>query len=339
MADVDSLEVKVDWNGDGDFSDANEDITSDIQSINWQRGKEKQLGTIQAAILNLTTKAGTCSKYSTENTGGVLYGNILPYRLVRVRVQVAAAWYTQFYGYLKRVKAEPRVDKNYAYLYVVDGMEQTARAIGSMGNIGEPLTLNSIHVGNTYDVSVYSQDPTFSTAREAAVGDAVADTSTTITPACNLGSYPSYPSYRVRRGFLSFPTSSLAGKTIVTAKLRLYHGNPPGHEIEADSADLHCVEGVQNAPVVVADFGAHLNKTTSFGMIRYEDLPVSVEGYLVLNALGRAHINKTGTTKFCLRTSGDINNITPTSKNDVKVFTDFYTDNRRPQLEITYYDV
>ena len=30
----------VDWNNDGDFADSNDDITSDVLSLSWERGRD-----------------------------------------------------------------------------------------------------------------------------------------------------------------------------------------------------------------------------------------------------------------------------------------------------------
>ena len=35
-------QVQVDWNNDGDFDDANEDISDDVKSIHYSRGKDEE---------------------------------------------------------------------------------------------------------------------------------------------------------------------------------------------------------------------------------------------------------------------------------------------------------
>ena len=79
--------LEVDWNGDGDFGDANEDITADMIDFETGRGRDfaSQLtgravaGRLRATLLNTT------GKYSPFNTGSPLTGNVLPGRKVRLR--------------------------------------------------------------------------------------------------------------------------------------------------------------------------------------------------------------------------------------------------------------
>jgi len=99
--------LEVDWNGDGDFGDANEDITADMIDFETGRGRDfaSQLtgravaGRLRATLLNTT------GKYSPFNTGSPLAGNLLPGRKVRLRstAPVAANLWT---GYLDRIGPE-----------------------------------------------------------------------------------------------------------------------------------------------------------------------------------------------------------------------------------------
>ena len=332
MAEPDEYEVCVDWNSDGDFGDANEDITADIKALNWQRGKDKQLGSTQAAILNLVIKPGSATKYSPENAGGVLYGNLLPYKVVRVRVKIGVTWYTQFYGYIKKIIPHPHWGKNDAYIYCVDGMEQLARAIGSMDyNLLFPATSSDGVVWNTANG--------YAVCHNAANGDFRSQVSKTLLAENAL---LTAPTYLIIRAFLFFDTSIIPDDaTLTKAVLRLYLTS----KIEENSGQstLHVVEGVQDDPLQLNDFGDHLSKTTSGGSIAYSVLPdVNNHFDISLNDTGKGWVNKTGITKLCLRVSGDIDNTVPTNAGAGKNYimwssSEKGVESQRPKL-IVYYN-
>jgi hypothetical protein len=124
--------------------------------------------------------------------------------------------------------------------------------------------------------------------------------------------------YKVTRGFLLFGTSGLEGRHVQSASLFLclLFG---GTEQDTGLATVHVVEGIQNTPLVLSDYGAHVGKTISGGYVTN----VQIETYtwenpwleIPLNSTGCQWINPSGMTKLCLRLSGDINNDTPTGWN------------------------
>jgi hypothetical protein len=85
---------EIDWNNDGDFSDANEDCTTDLVSVECRRGRDyaSQL-TGKASPGRLTaTMNNLAGKYSSFNASSPLYGSILPGRKVRLRTSTANIW-------------------------------------------------------------------------------------------------------------------------------------------------------------------------------------------------------------------------------------------------------
>ena len=81
-----SYQLLVDWNNDGDFTDANDDITSDVLNVSWERGRDyaSQLQGKSIAGKLTATLVNTGGKYSPSNTSSALTGNILPGRTVRL---------------------------------------------------------------------------------------------------------------------------------------------------------------------------------------------------------------------------------------------------------------
>ena len=113
-----SYRVLVDWNNDGDYDDTYDDITSDVLSLQWRRGRDyasqltgrSSAGKLQATLIN------TDGKYSPSNTSSVLTGSILPGRAVRLNSGSGEFPYDfplvfdsnpQFIGFLEEIVPDP----------------------------------------------------------------------------------------------------------------------------------------------------------------------------------------------------------------------------------------
>lgn len=120
----------VDWNNDGDFSDADENITNYVMQVEWKRGRdlannlrgESVSGTLRVILLN------TSGIFSTFNANSDIYGNILPSRKVKLQMGGGAFPYTfpitynqdQWTGYLQSLLPFPDVNgRNTAVLDAV----------------------------------------------------------------------------------------------------------------------------------------------------------------------------------------------------------------------------
>ena len=76
--------VQIDWNDDGDFSDANEDVTADVLGMTLEHLRDLSSGHIEAARLELELKNDD-HRYSPPNASSPLGGLLRPGRAVRVR--------------------------------------------------------------------------------------------------------------------------------------------------------------------------------------------------------------------------------------------------------------
>ncbi|MDA1347622.1 MAG: hypothetical protein O3A47_01960 [Chloroflexi bacterium] len=76
--------VQVDWNGDGDFSDANEDVTSDVLGLTLEHFRDLSTGHVEAARLELELRNDD-HRYSPPNGSSPLSGDLKPGRGVWVR--------------------------------------------------------------------------------------------------------------------------------------------------------------------------------------------------------------------------------------------------------------
>ena len=184
------------------------------------------------------------------------------------------------------------------------------------------------------DDSIWNtNDPTWVGAHDAASGDAFRTGNWV-----DAGTY--YDSrnltYTCERAFLFFNTAPLGAEAAITSGVLSLYGNNKT-QVDAGHADLHIVEGIQNDPLLLSDFGAQLAKTTSGGSITYAAFTVGAYNDLTLNATGRGWINKVGTTKFCFRVAGDINNSTPTGKyNDISFYANEQGVGFQPRLVVEY---
>lgn len=103
--------VSVDWDNDGDFTDANSVVTDNVVSVKTTQGRAL------ASQLTGNAVAGICEiilnnndgKYSSFNTSSALSGNILPNRAVKVEATSPTAE-VLFYGFLESIV--PTVDSN-----------------------------------------------------------------------------------------------------------------------------------------------------------------------------------------------------------------------------------
>lgn len=123
----------TDWSATPDFSDAYDDISNDVQSIDTSRGKEAEDGNAPAATLTIRMKPGLVSKYSPFNTTGPLYGLLLPWRVIRVKAtnDGGGTYWPLFFGYISKYTIVPHLSIQSVTLYCTDGTDLLARQTAS----------------------------------------------------------------------------------------------------------------------------------------------------------------------------------------------------------------
>lgn len=158
---------------------------------------------------------------------------------------------------------------------------------------------------STSDGLLQSNDANYATAR----GSATADSAFTVSD-IYVGQGNDAGSYFVQRGYLYFDTSAIPdGAVISAASLYLYGAN----DSSAVDYDLTLQNGMPtypHDPLVVADF-ANGNYAGSGGVFNTAGWAVGSYNVLPLDATGISWISKTGTSKFLLRSSHDINSNAP----------------------------
>ena len=114
-----SYGLYIDWNNDGDFTNAEDDITGDALTISWSRGRDYGSALEGKSIAGklTATLVNTTGKYSPSNTSSPLSGSILPGRSVKITAgqsvpfpqtfPIAFSDTTRWQGKLDRILPQP----------------------------------------------------------------------------------------------------------------------------------------------------------------------------------------------------------------------------------------
>jgi hypothetical protein len=93
--------IAIDWNGDGDWSDSGEDVTTDILStgvtIEYGRDQSRQLSPTKMGSAGFSLINDTRT-YSPENVSSPLFGNLDPARVMKAEVVFESVTYPLAYG-------------------------------------------------------------------------------------------------------------------------------------------------------------------------------------------------------------------------------------------------
>lgn len=129
--------VQVDWNDDGDFSDTNEDVTSDVLGLSLEHFRDLTSEYIEAARLELELK-NDGHKYSPSNSGSPLTGNLKPGRKVWLRAAYPFDGFTGAAG-THLQDHSPDYDSGFTWSEHLQGFDitsggTTAETDGTQGN-------------------------------------------------------------------------------------------------------------------------------------------------------------------------------------------------------------
>lgn len=164
--------------------------------------------------------------------------------------------------------------------------------------------------GDPADGHIQSEpESIYQDARNAASGALIDTTSTTTTVGQFYADLSSWK-YGIWRSFLYFNTSPLAGKNILTAILRLrnqtkYTGTHAFSIIVQNGMPTY-----PHKPLTLSDYNRS-HYSGEGGEILQTEFEAGGLMDIILTPTGRSWINKTGWTKFCLRSSHDIDGAAP----------------------------
>lgn len=150
--------------------------------------------------------------------------------------------------------------------------------------------------------------------------------------------HKSVPNWYIYRGFLFFDTSALPDGAVISAVILSIY--PYQHTVTGGDFDLIVQNGQPTYPhdsLVSGDF-LYSHYSSDGGSINSSTFTDDTYNDITLNATGRGWINKTGTTKLCLRSSKDIDviDIAEDTISDVYFYALETGSAYRAKLVITY---
>ena len=117
--------VECDWDNNGNFTGIYDDITADVKSIHFSRGKSDELGKAEVGQLSITLKNAT-AKY-TPKAGGVISALLLPKRPIKVYYSSGGTNYPRFYGFIEEIIPHPHLSEQDCIITAVDGLDFLSR--------------------------------------------------------------------------------------------------------------------------------------------------------------------------------------------------------------------
>ena len=117
--------IEVDWDNDGDFDDPYDDITADVTTIHFSRGKSDELGKAEVGQLSVTLN-NAAAQY-TPGAGGVISALLLPKRPIRILYTDDITLYNLFYGFIEEIIPHPHLTEQDCIITAVDGLDFLSR--------------------------------------------------------------------------------------------------------------------------------------------------------------------------------------------------------------------
>ncbi len=151
-----SPQIEVKWDG-ASWTDE----TSRCRHVSIVRGRDTELDAVQAGICTLTMK-DTTGRFNPLNAASPLYGQSNQVRLVRVTVTYSATPYVLFYGFTRRVVADPARDARRATIECVDLFRWLDRNKPTIGSLS---TTTGVAIATLLNL-VYADNARFDTGTE-----------------------------------------------------------------------------------------------------------------------------------------------------------------------------
>jgi hypothetical protein len=121
------------WSDTPDFSQAIDNITTYVKSVDIRRGMKTEYGNTPAGTCQIVLDNST-KRFSPVYTSSPLYGKIRPWLPVKVTGTVDTSTYNLYTGFISRISCMPNAQKQEAVLYCTDGMDLLARQVARQQN-------------------------------------------------------------------------------------------------------------------------------------------------------------------------------------------------------------
>ena len=103
-----------------------EDLTGDVKSAHFSRGKSDELGKAEVGNLSITLN-NTSGNYSPSNSAGDYYGYLYPKRTIGIRAYDNNYNYQLSYGYVEEIIPHPHMEEQDAIITATDGLDYLSR--------------------------------------------------------------------------------------------------------------------------------------------------------------------------------------------------------------------
>ena len=103
-----------------------EDLTGDVKSIRFSRGKSDELGKAEVGNLSITLN-NNLGNYSPSYSSGDYYGYLKPKRVIGIRAYDSDYNYQLFYGFIEEIIPHPHLSEQDAIITAVDGIDFLSR--------------------------------------------------------------------------------------------------------------------------------------------------------------------------------------------------------------------
>ena len=121
-----AYKIEIDWDKDGDFYDTDEDVSSNVKTVHFSRGKSDELGKAEVGQCSITLNNAN-GLYTPSNSGGDLYGALLPKRPIQTYAIYNGNKYDLFYGFIEEIIPHPHKTEQDCIITAVDGMDFLSR--------------------------------------------------------------------------------------------------------------------------------------------------------------------------------------------------------------------
>jgi tetrahydromethanopterin S-methyltransferase subunit B len=133
-----------------------------------------------------------------------------------------------------------------------------------------------------------------------------------------------------------FDTSSLTGNTVTAAYLNLYCTSKTDHDSDSLQIQIGNPSTTYPTDPISASSYNQANYTGNGGTKTFASISTSAYNQINLNSTGITWINTGGYTNFCLRTTNDCNEVTPTDYNQLTMYSNEQGLGYQPELVVTY---
>jgi len=148
----------TDWTATPDFSEAIDDITNYVKSHYIDRGKNQEQGNNQAGTLDVVLY-NTDKRFSPAYADGPLFGKIRPWLPVRVQAAIDGGGALTIYtGFISRIRVNPDLNVQEAYLYCTDGMDLLARNMVSQDKTDTTKMNDGEAIGSVLSATGWPED-------------------------------------------------------------------------------------------------------------------------------------------------------------------------------------